>query len=154
MRRLEFSRTTTSTRTRTTSQLRNLGLTSDVCDHWVASSAWQQTCEIQTCQGEVKAAAVNAVNDVLTGKLSIDDAREQIKACTTIEGKLAIIQDVQTNLRIAIATAKTETDKAPFRKREARLRGTSDPVSASLFEVDRAAPPRGYPHGLSPGSGS
>jgi hypothetical protein len=56
--------------------------------------------------------AIEAVNNVLSGRMSIDDAREAIKAAGSIQDKLAIIGEVQNNIRAEIEKAGNDMSAA------------------------------------------
>jgi hypothetical protein len=62
--------------------------------------------------------AIDAVTSVLSGRMSIDDAREAIKSATSIQDKLAIIGEVQTSIRAEIeACGNDMSAQAPLYKK-------------------------------------
>jgi L-asparaginase II len=62
--------------------------------------------------------AAKAIDAVLTGKLSIEEAREAIKSASSIQEKLALISEVQTSIRAAIeACGNDMSAQAPLVKK-------------------------------------
>jgi hypothetical protein len=57
-------------------------------------------------------AAIDAVNSVLSGRASIEEVRAAIKSATSIQDKLALISEVQTNIRAEIEKAGNDMTAA------------------------------------------
>jgi hypothetical protein len=83
----------------------------------------------------------NAVVNVMSGRMSLDEAREAIKAAATIKAKLEIIGEVQTNLRTAIEACGTNmVAKSPLYR---KLQAANEAEAYALLAQDVELGPRG-----------
>jgi hypothetical protein len=87
------------------------------------------------------AKAIEAVNNVLSGRMSIDEAREAIKSAATIKDKLAVIGEVQANLRSAIEKCGNDMSaQAPLYK---KLQAANEAEAYALLAEKVELGPRG-----------